>query len=138
MYLNAFEPVASAKMREILGTTKSASPVIIFLVFLTSFIIYGVAHAPDDSDKVKIHPTLGPGGRPLPQRRKSANQVKEAVKVKDLSKNAKLVFRATSSGLLITWAINSAQLILQVVIYRDDHWWPGQAAVVCQISCYTD
>jgi ATP-binding cassette, subfamily B, vacuolar membrane transporter HMT1/ACLQ len=131
MSLNTFAQVVPlAKCREILGITKQASPVITFLVFLISFIIYGIVNAPDDSDKIKVHPTLGPGGRPLPQRRKSANQVKEAVKVKDLSKSAKLVFRAITSGLLLTWAINSAQLILQVIIYRDDHWWPGQAAVV--------
>jgi ATP-binding cassette, subfamily B, vacuolar membrane transporter HMT1/ACLQ len=131
MSLNAFAPVVPlAKCREILGITKQVSPVVTFLVFLISFVIYGIANAPGDSDKVKVHPTLGPGGRPLPQRRKSANQVKEAVKVKDLSKSAKLVFRAISSGLLLTWAINSSQLILQVIIYRDDHWWPGQAAVV--------
>jgi ATP-binding cassette, subfamily B, vacuolar membrane transporter HMT1/ACLQ len=131
MSLNTFAQVVPlAKCREILSITKQASPVITFLVFLISFIIYGIVNAPDDSDKIEVHPTLGPGGRPLPQRRKSANQVKEAVKVKDLSKSAKLVFRAITSGLLLTWAINSAQLILQVIIYRDDHWWPGQAAVV--------
>ena len=134
MAVNALAPlVPPAKCREILGITKTAYPAIIFLVFLIGFIAYGVVNAPDDSDKVKVHPTLGPGGRPLPQRRKSANQVKDAVKVKDLSKNAKLVFRMISSGLLLTWAINSAQLILQVIIYRKDQWWPGQAAVVSQI-----
>jgi hypothetical protein len=122
------------KCREILNITKTAYPGIIFLVFLVSFIAYGIINAPDDSDKVKIHPTLGPGGRPLPQRRKSANQVKQAVKVKDLSKNAKLVFRTISSGILLTWAINSVQLILQVIIYKKEQWWPGQAAVVCVVS----
>jgi hypothetical protein len=123
-----------AKCREILNFTKTAYPAIIFLVFLIGFIIYGVVNAPDDSDKVKVHPTLGPGGRPLPHRRKSANQVKEAVKVKDLSKNAKLVFRTISSGILLTWAINSVQLILRVIIYNREQWWPGQAAVVRLIS----
>ncbi len=134
MAIEALAPVVSlAKCREILAITKTVYPAVIFVVFLVSFIVYGIINAPDDGDKVKVHPTLGPGGRPLPQRRKSANQVKDAVQVKDLSKNAKLVFRTISSGLLLTWAINSAQLILQVIIYRKEQWWPGQAAVVRNI-----
>lgn len=131
MPIQTLAPVVPlAKCRDILAITKTAYSGVIFLVFLIGFIIHGVVNAPDDSDKVKVHPTLGPGGRPLPQRRKSANQVKEAVKVKDLSKNAKFVFRAISSGILLTWAINAAQLILQVIIYHKNQWWPGQAAVV--------
>jgi hypothetical protein len=31
---------------------------------------------------------------------------------------------------LVSFVVNGAAIILQVLIYRDDRWWPGQSAVV--------
>lgn len=118
------------KTREILYITKTAYPAIVLNVFLLAFIIYGVANAPSGEGKVEVHAKRGPGGRPLPLRRKSASQVKEAIKVTDLSPNAKLIFRTISAGILVSFVVNGAAIILQVLIYREDRWWPGQSAVV--------
>ena len=115
---------------EILYSTKTAYPAVVLCLFLLAFIIYGVVNAPSDDGPVEVHAKRGPGGRPLPLRRKSANQVKEAIKVTDFSPNAKLVFKALSAGLLLSFVVNGAAIVLQVLIYRDDHWWPGQSAVV--------
>src|SRR2546423_7111830 len=122
--------VSLDKSREILCTTKTAYPAIVLCVFLLAFIICGVVNAPRDDGMVEIHAKRGPGGRPLPLRRKSASQVKEAVKVTDFSPNAKLTFRAISVAGLLTSAANGAAIVLQVLLYRDDRWWPGQSAVV--------
>jgi hypothetical protein len=122
--------VSLTKARELLYHTKTADPAIVLCVFLLAFIIYGVVNAPSDDAKVEVHTKRGPGGRPLPLRRKSASQVKEAIKVTDFSPNAKLIFRAISAGVLVSFVVNGAAIILQVLIYRDDRWWPGQSAVV--------
>ena len=125
--------ISLERAREILYLTKSAYPAIILGVFLIGFIIYGVLAAPSDDSKVEIHPRKGPGGRPLPMRRKSASQVKEASKAKDFSPNAKLIFRLLTVLLLITFVVNGAAIILQVLIYREERWWPGQSAVVSSV-----
>lgn len=116
---------------EILNITKEASPAIVLGLFLVVFIIHGILTAPNDVDKVQIHAMKGPGGRPLPQRRVSANRVTENVNVKDFSPRAKLVFRLLQLVVLVTFILNAIAIILQTLIYRKDEWWPGESAVVC-------
>ena len=116
---------------EIRDVTKMAYAAIVLGLFLVAFVIHGILNAPDDSDKVKIHAMRGPGGRPLPQRRVSAKQLKEAVKVKDFSPSAKLAFRVMAAGILSTFLTQAILIILEVIIYRKQQWWPGQSAVVC-------
>lgn len=122
--------ISLVKARQVLNVTKTAYPAIVLGVFLVAFIIYGVVTAPSDDNKVEVHAKRGPGGRPLPVRRKSANQVKEASTALDFSPNAKLIFRLISIAVLFTFLVNGASIILQVLIYRDDSWWAGQSAVV--------
>lgn len=122
--------VSLDKAREILYNAKTAYPAVVLGVFLLGFIIYGIVNAPSEDTKVEVRARRGPGGRPLPLRRKSARQVKEAIKVTDFSPNSKLIFKAISAGVLVSFVANGAAIILQVLIYRDDRWWPGQSAVV--------
>jgi len=122
--------LSMATSRQILNVAKEAYPAVVLGIFLICFITYGVVTAPDDSDKVKVHPMRGPGGRPLPARRQSANQIKEAARVRDFSPSAKLIFRMLTLGVLVTFVGNAASIILQTIIYRRQEWWPGQAAVV--------
>lgn len=116
-----------------LNTTREVYPAVILIVFTIAFIVYGAVNAPNDGDKVTIEAMRGPGGRPLPIRRKSANQIKEAVAVKDLSPSAKLIFRALQTGILATFLVNAASVILQTLFYRAENWWPGQSVVVSDI-----
>ena len=116
--------------RRILYTTKTAYPAIVLTLFLVLFLVYGILTAPGDERGVKIEAKRGPGGRPLPLRRISAKQSKEAVKVKDFSPAAKLTFRLVAAGVLCTFVANATVLILQTLIYRRQEWWPGQSAVV--------
>jgi hypothetical protein len=115
---------------QVLNTTQEAYPAVILVLFIAAFVLYGVKNAPDDGDKVKVHAMRGPGGRPLPTRRKSANQVKEAVAVKDFSPSAKLLFRGLQTAVLASLLVNAVAIILQTIFYRERDWWPGQSAVV--------
>ena len=129
-YTTGQDYVSLDKARAVLYTTKTAYPAVVLGVFLLGFIIHGVVGAPSGDGKVEVHAKRGPGGRPLPLRRKSASQVKEAIKVTDFSPNAKLIFRAMAAGVLVSFIANGAAIVLQVLIYRADRWWPGQSAVV--------
>ena len=118
----------------ILNISKNAYPAIVLGLFIVAFVIYGIVHAPDEGEKISIQNLRGPGGRPLPFRRKSANQVKEAVAaIKDFTPGAKLTFRIGQTGIILTFIIDAAIIILQVLLYRKNEWWPGQSAVVRQI-----
>jgi ATP-binding cassette, subfamily B, vacuolar membrane transporter HMT1/ACLQ len=115
--------------RQILAYTKISSPAILLVVFLAAFITHGIITAPPGDD-VEVHARLGPGGRPLPKRRQSSQQVKEAAKVRDFSQNVKLLFNWLGLFALLTFAVDAILIVLQSIIYRHDQWWPGQAAVV--------
>jgi ATP-binding cassette, subfamily B, vacuolar membrane transporter HMT1/ACLQ len=115
--------------QQILEYTKISAPGIVVLIFLITFVTHGILTAPP-SDDVEVHATLGPGGRPLPKRRQSSHQVKEAAKVRDFSPNVKLLFNWLGLLALMTFAANAVLIVLQSMIHFREKWWPGQAAVV--------
>lgn len=114
---------------ELVGYTKIVAPLLVLVVFLVAFVAHGVVTAPP-SDDVEVHARLGPGGRPLPKRRQSSQQVKEAAKVRDFSPHVKLLFNWLGLFALMTFAANAVLIILQTMIKFREKWWPGQAAVV--------
>lgn len=114
----------------ILNISKQAYPAIVLGVFLVGFIIYGIRHAPDEGDSVAVGALRGPGGRPLPYRRKSANLLKEAAAIRDFSPVAKFIFRLGQIGVILTFIVDAVLILLQVLMYRKDEWWPGQSAIV--------
>lgn len=122
----------------ILNVAKSTYPAVTFILFVLTFIIYGIKTAPDDGDKVQIHAMLGPGGRPLPTRRKSANQIKAAAAVKDFPPGTKTILRLFQAAVVLTFLVNAGIAIFQILLNRKDDWWPGQSAVVgpCQCSLW--
>ena len=115
--------------RQILKYTQISAPAVVLVVFLVGFVTHGIMTAPP-SDDVEVHARLGPGGRPLPKRRQSSRQVREAAKVHEFSPNVKLLFNWIGLSALLTFAINAVLIILQTIIHFRDKWWPGQAAVV--------
>ncbi len=104
----------------LLNVAKSAYPAILLIVFFAAFIYHGIKNAPDDGDKVKIHPLRGPGGRPLPIRRKSANQVKEAAAVRDLPSGIRTVFKIGQAVVILTFLADAGLLSFQTLLYRKD------------------
>ena len=119
-----------------LNNAKQTSPAIVLAVFVVGFIVYGIKNAPEDGEKVSVQSLRGPGGRPLPVRRKSANQAKEAVAVEDFSPRSKLVFRILQTILLLTFIVQAAEILIQVLAYRKREWWPGQSAVVYVVGSF--
>ncbi len=115
---------------EVLNVTKSAYPAILLIIFFATFVYKGIKASPDDG-KVTIQPMRGPGGRPLPTRRKSANQVKEAAAVKDLPPGLKTVFKLSQVIIILTFLGNAAILLFEILLDRKAQWWPGKNAVVC-------
>ncbi|EXJ87131.1 hypothetical protein A1O3_04089 [Capronia epimyces CBS 606.96] len=118
----------------VLNVAKLAYPAIVLIIFLVAFITYGIKTAPNDRDKVQIHPMRGPGGRPLPIRRKSANQVKEAAACKDLSPSTKTFFKVGQAGVILTFLANAGLLLFQTIWNRNEEWWPGQNAVIYVVA----
>ncbi|KIW34875.1 uncharacterized protein PV07_01622 [Cladophialophora immunda] len=118
----------------VLNVAKTIYPAILLVVFVVAFVYHGIKTAPDDAGKVKIHPMRGPGGRPLPIRRRSANQVKEAAAVKDLSPAVKALFKVGQVIVILTFLGNAAILLFETLLNRKDEWWPGKNAVIYVIA----
>lgn len=130
MLLTGAGHVSMSTSLKILNITKQASPAIVLGLFVVGFVVYSIVNAPSDGDQVPVQALRGPGGRPLPFRRKSANQVKEDNAIKDASPTAKLVFRLGQTGVIATFIVDAVIILLQVLFYRKDSWWPGQSAIV--------
>ncbi|KIW19060.1 hypothetical protein PV08_03350 [Exophiala spinifera] len=118
----------------VLNVAKTAYPAILLVIFVFAFIIHGIRTAPDDGDKVKIHPMRGPGGRPLPIRRKSANQVKAAAAVKDLPPATKTFFKVSQIAVVLTFLVNAGIILFETLVDRAENWWPGKNAVIYVIA----
>jgi ATP-binding cassette, subfamily B, vacuolar membrane transporter HMT1/ACLQ len=115
--------------RQILKYTQISAPALVLLVFLVAFVSHGILTAPP-SDDVEVLAKSGPGGRPLPRRRQSTQQVREAAKIRDFSPNVKLLFNWLGLFALMTFAVDAILIVLQTIIHFREKWWPGQAAVV--------
>jgi hypothetical protein len=120
----------------VLNVTKSAYPAILVVLFIVAFLAHSVKNAPDDGGKVQIHAMKGPGGRPLPTRRKSANQVKAAAQVKDFPYGMKMVIRFLQAGIILTFLVNAAVIIFETLLNRKEQWWSGQSTVVSGDDCH--
>ncbi|KAJ4520079.1 ATP-binding cassette-type vacuolar membrane transporter Hmt1 [Exophiala dermatitidis] len=118
----------------VLNVARLAYPAIVLVIFVAAFITYGIKTAPNDGDKVQIHPMRGPGGRPLPIRRRSANQVKTAAAVTDVSPTTKTAFRIGQASVILTFLVNAGLILFQTVLNRDEEWWPGQNAVIYVVA----
>lgn len=127
IFLYSFSPVQT---RHVLQYIQLSSPAILLVVFLVAFVTHGIITAPATDDDVEIHPKLGPGGRPLPRRRRSSQQVKAAAKTRDFPAKVKLFFNWLAAAVLFTLILDAIFIILQTIIYFRQRWWPGQAAVV--------
>ncbi|RMZ81931.1 hypothetical protein DV738_g2011, partial [Chaetothyriales sp. CBS 135597] len=120
----------------ILNIAKLAYPAVILFLFVICFAVHGITTAPDDEHKVKVQALKGPGGRPLPVRRISAKEIKEAAAQRDCSPRAKLVFRIAQGAVLATFVADAVIILLQVLIYRKEEWWPGQAPIVFVVGSF--
>ena len=97
--------------QQILDYTQTSAPAIILAVFLVAIVGHGILAAP-------------PGDGVT---RQSSQQVTRA---RDFSPSIKLFFNWLGLSTLMTFAANALLIVLQVIIFHREKWWPGQAVVV--------
>lgn len=119
--------------RELLEYLRIGYPILLLLVFVSSFVANSIVTARNVS-KNQSAARMGPGGRPLPKRsRSSATFVKP---VQPFSRNAKLLFKWLSVVVLATLVADAAINVTHVMLARSEQWWCGQAVVVsCSRPC---
>lgn len=120
----------SLEVLSVLNLARSVYPAIVLVIFLVAFVTFGIVNSPVEGDKVQIESLRGPGGRPLPTRRRSNNQVREAAAVRDFSPRAKAVFGLLQAFVVAAFVADGVAVVCQVISGWENHWWPGQSAVV--------
>ena len=122
--------LTNERAREVIKVAKIALPCVVIVVFLVTFIartVYVTSREEVTSEIKNIH---GPGGRPLPQRRKSGKRIPKTNDRPDFSPKTKSVINWLMVGILLTFLANSVSIIAQTIIFRQENWWCGQSAVV--------
>lgn len=109
-------------------TLEFAYPAALTAFFLLAFIIHSIAMAPkteipSEADQV------GPGGKPLPRRKKF-----DASQMLDFGPAQQSLFKWLSALLVSTFAVDTALTISHVIAARSDGWWCGQHFVVSTYS----
>lgn len=113
--------------RDMVAYLRIASPIILLLIFVASFIASSIVTARNANKNANAVHT-GPGGRPLPKRSRSTMTVIRAPQ--KFSERTKLLFKWLSVGVLLTIAADGALNVAHVMIARSEHWWCGQSVVV--------
>ena len=119
------------KAAELLVVVKELYPCLVIVVFLVAFISRTIYTTRKDP-AVEESPLLGPGGRPLPQRRKSAKRMPQTSDRPDFSPSTKLFVNWMMVVVLMSFLANAVAIIVQTIAYRKESWWCGQSAVVCR------
>lgn len=119
--------------RELLEYLRIGYPILLLLVFVSSFIANSILTARNVS-KNSSAAHMGPGGRPLPKRsRSSATFVKP---VHPFSRNAKLLFKWLSVVILATLVADAAINVTHVMLARSEQWWCGQSVVIYIVGSF--
>ncbi|KKY14362.1 putative heavy metal tolerance protein [Phaeomoniella chlamydospora] len=116
--------------RRIIAVTKTVYPCVLLIVFLVAFISRTIYKTYRDPTTAEESCLTGPGGRPLPQRRKSAKRIVKTNDRPDFSPNAKFTINWLMVIVLVTFVANAFAIIAQTVLYRHENWWCGQSAVI--------
>ncbi|KAL4890792.1 hypothetical protein BDV59DRAFT_194735 [Aspergillus ambiguus] len=121
--------------RELLEYLRTGYPILLFLVFLSSFVANSVITAKNVNRNPSAMGT-GPGGRPLPKRSRSTVAVMKAPR--KFSRNTELAFKWLLVGIMVTFFSEAALNIAHVMISRDEQWWCGQSVVIYVVGSFFD
>jgi hypothetical protein len=123
--------LAGAVAQDFLVLLHFAYPILLVAVFLAAFTVHSIATASEDATSVPTQLT-GPGGKPLPRTRnqKAKEKAQQEQRDYDFSPARKLFFHLGSAGVVLTFALNAAIVILHAVWDRTETWWCGQHVVV--------
>ncbi|KAL4937143.1 hypothetical protein BDV06DRAFT_79659 [Aspergillus oleicola] len=122
-------------MRGFLESLQIGYPILILLVFASSFVANSVITARTANRNVSAAQT-GPGGRPLPKRSRSTVAVVKAPQ--KFSRSAKLCFKLLSVAVLVTLVAEAALNVAHVMLARSEQWWCGQAVVIYVVGSFFD
>ncbi|KAJ9260125.1 hypothetical protein DTO207G8_822 [Paecilomyces variotii] len=128
------QPVVSHDTaRELLEYFHIGTPIILLVVFITSFIVSSVRSAKRLSTNGSAV-TTGPGGRPLPKRTRSTMVVTK--EPRPFSPWTQLLFKWLSVAVLVTFVADAAIVMTHVILCRSEHWWCGQSYVIYIIGSF--
>lgn len=128
MTTDGFQPAVSHDAaRELLEYLHVGNPIVLLIVFVTSFVVSSVRSAKRLATNGSTV-TTGPGGRPLPKRTRSTMVVtKES---RSFSPRTQSLFKWLNVVILVTFVADAAITMTHVIVYRAQHWWCGQSFVV--------
>lgn len=112
--------------RELLEYLRTCYPIFLLFLFAVAFVANTMVTASKASKSETVR--MGPGGRPLPKRCRSAAPAR---KPKEFSPTVKRFFNWFSVAVLVTYLADATIYILHVLLARSENWWRGQSAVVC-------
>jgi hypothetical protein len=116
---------------ELLEYLRTCYPIFLLILFVAAF----VANTTVTAKRANKHASesLGPGGRPLPQRSRA---VPAYHKPQEFSRNVKRTFNLLSVGILLTFIADATIYITHVMVARAENWWRGQSVVVCSLGSF--
>ncbi|KAJ5997053.1 hypothetical protein N7522_008713 [Penicillium canescens] len=116
---------------ELLEYLRTCYPIFLFILFVAAF----VANTTVTAKRANKHASesLGPGGRPLPQRPRA---VPAYHKPQEFSRNVKRAFNLLSVGILLTFIADATIYITHVMVARAENWWRGQSVVIYIVGSF--
>lgn len=103
-----------------------ASPIVLIAFFLIGFTAHSIITASDAAPEQPTDVPTGPGGKPLPQKKRG----KMKQKALDFSPARKYLFNWLSVGTIATFVANAGVVILHAVLGRNENWWCGKSVAV--------
>jgi ABC-type transport system involved in Fe-S cluster assembly fused permease/ATPase subunit len=117
--------------RELLEYLRTCYPIFLLSLFAVAFVVNTMVTANRASNNESVR--MGPGGRPLPKRCRSAAPAR---KLREFSPTVKRFFNWLSVAVLVTYLIDATIYILHVMMARSEHWWRGQSAVIYIVASF--
>jgi ATP-binding cassette, subfamily B, vacuolar membrane transporter HMT1/ACLQ len=125
--------VSNPTAQAILNYLQIAYPIILLVLYLTTFTVRSVLIARGESDAQETQPEqLGPGGKPLPRKKNNAaHKAADLTLDLDFARPRKLLFEWLSVGVILALSANILVVIVHAISARNEGWWCGQAPTVC-------
>ncbi|KAK5712801.1 ATP-binding cassette-type vacuolar membrane transporter Hmt1 [Elasticomyces elasticus] len=126
--------VSNPTAQRLLQDLQIASPIVLLLLYITTFTVHSILTAPrDDAKKTNEPEQLGPGGKPLPKKAKKEASLADRY---DFSRPRQLLFEWLSVGVLATLAGNITVVIVHALVEREEQWWCGQAPTIYLVGSF--
>ncbi|KAJ5774292.1 Vacuolar ABC heavy metal transporter (H.t1.c1) [Penicillium paradoxum] len=116
---------------ELLEYLRSGYPVFLLILFVVAFVANTTVTAKNASKHESQ--SLGPGGRPLPQRLRTVPAYHTP---REFSRNVKHVFNWLSVAVLLTFIADATIYIVHVMLARSENWWRGQSFVIYVVGSF--